>query len=304
MRIAWLAVLAIVALAAFVLVRLNDHDLSGRDARPFAFSVGPDRLSGTMWRPEGPPRATVMLVHGDGSQDRISQGGYAPLVNALLDAGIGVASWDKPGVGGSSGEWLDQSIEDRAEEVRAAGRALAAMDATRPIGALGFSQAGWVLPKLERGEADFVVLIGAAVSWERQGRYYGVQRRRLGNPAEPPDEGRRAAFVERNRGSDATDDLAAFDLPLLALWGASDLNVDAVANARDYDRLVAHRHPANRVVIVANATHGLLKAGPYNYQLVEHWPWWATLRFALEGRHAYAPDAIDRIVGWIGDRTD
>ena len=92
-----MSVLAIVALTAFVLVRLDDHDLSGRDARPFAFAVGPDRSSGTMWRPEGPPRATVVLVHGDGPQDRTSQGGYAPLVNALLDAGIGVASWDEPG---------------------------------------------------------------------------------------------------------------------------------------------------------------------------------------------------------------
>ena len=143
-----------------------------------------------MIHPTGEALAVVALVHGDGTQDRTSFGGYAPMINALLERGIAVASWDKPGVGSSGGNWLHQSMPDRTAETRAVLHLLAASFEGVPIGALGFSQAGWVLPSLSPQDADFLVLVGAAVSWQDQGAHYtAVRLRQEGlEPEERPAE--------------------------------------------------------------------------------------------------------------------
>ena len=57
-----------------------------------------------------------VIIHGDGPQDRYSDNSYQPLFNALLDAGIAVFSRDKAGIGSSQGNWLHQSMDDRAEK--------------------------------------------------------------------------------------------------------------------------------------------------------------------------------------------
>jgi hypothetical protein len=65
-------------------------------------------------------------------------------------------------------------MEDRANVAIAAMRAISKLDdidANR-IGFLGFSQAGWVLPRgANRIAPAFIVIVGAAVSWRDQGTY-------------------------------------------------------------------------------------------------------------------------------------
>lgn len=318
----------IFALACIVVWRLQDLDLSGRRHEQFSFSANASQLEGTLWLPEEPPRAAVVLVHGDGPQDRSSNGGYAPQINSLLEAGIAVASWDKPGVGASRGNWLDQSMQDRAAEVREAISRLKQRLPDIAAGALGYSQAGWVIPELSPADADFAVLVGAAVSWQNQGRYYTRTRLRLAGatpaqigqemtrqrlederlfadpatrPADLPDGlgPDRWRFIKRNRSADASKRLQTFSVPLLAVWGAEDLNVDPHRNASIYRELVLKNNEANKVVVLPDATHGLLKSGPYNSQLVSEWGWPTTLRFLLEGRHAFAPGSFDIINSWI-----
>lgn len=328
-RIAFAVVILLVAAIAFIFWRLEDHDLDRRMSAPLSFAAGGNRLSGTVWLPDGDPIAAIVLVHGDGPQDRTSHGGYAPLVNVLLDRGIAVASWDKPGVGASSGNWLDQTMADRTQEVSAALNTLAGALGDVPRGALGFSQAGWVLPKLSAEDTDFILLIGPAVSWERQGRFY--TRRRLERAGESnaaidqalarnvernerlfganakfdeaiaPDGMNRDRweFIRRNRKADATRDLAALGVPMLALWGRNDLNVEAATDALFYRNILSGHHPANRIVVIPDATHGLLKTGPYNFQLDSQWPLWVQARFLIEGRSAYAPGALDAITAFI-----
>ncbi|WP_119165966.1 alpha/beta hydrolase [Algihabitans albus] len=316
-----------------LLWRLEDHDLDRRTHESFAFEANDARLAGTLWLPEDRAIAAVALVHGDGPQDRIAAGGYAPLINALLDAGLAVASWDKPGIGGSEGAWLDQSMEDRAVETSGALDALARRMEGIPRGALGFSQAGWVLPRLSSEEADFIALVGPAVSWRDQGTYYTrIRLSRAGADAAeiarslagaalenervfgrdarfdpdvvPAEMGRaRWAFIQRNREEDSQAYLGRLKIPTLAIWGQEDLNVDAESNAAIYRGLLAGGHPANRIVIVPRATHGLLKESPYNSQLTSEWPWHTTLRFLWEGRSAYARGALAQITDWITART-
>ncbi|MGB3556008.1 MAG: alpha/beta hydrolase, partial [Jannaschia sp.] len=125
--------------------------------------------------------------------------------------------------------------------------------------------------------------------------------RLFGPGAEAAPEGMdpaRWAFIRRNRDADASADLARLDLPILAIWGAEDLNVDAIADAASYRSLLAD-NPAARVLVAPDATHGLLKAGPYNTQLTADWPWWVTARFLVEGRYAFAPGALSQVVDWI-----
>ncbi|WP_244664939.1 S9 family peptidase [Candidatus Symbiopectobacterium sp. 'North America'] len=190
----------------------------------------------------------VLLVHGDGAQDRWSDGGYLPLVNALVAQGIGVFSWDKPGVTASTGDWLAQTLRDRADEAVAALHVLRARPELKEsrLGFLGFSQAGWVVPKAsQRSTADFIVLIGPAINWREQGFYY-MQQRLAMEGAEPseitaaiarervaysqrftpqtviqPCSSRctRDYFERRNALSDARQDIAAQHVSVMVLMG-------------------------------------------------------------------------------------
>jgi pimeloyl-ACP methyl ester carboxylesterase len=326
-RIVFGVIVLLTALASVGIWRLSDHDLDRRRSEPFNFTSGGLSVSGTLWLPDEEPLAAVVFVHGDGPQDRISNGGYAPLVNAFLDRGIAVAAWDKPGVGASEGNWLHQSMSDRTEETRAALEKLTVRFSGLGRGAVGFSQAGWVLPGLTADNTDFIVLIGAAISWQAQGEYYTRVRlsadgfstqeiaealakqqyedeRFFGPDAlvdERPDglSVDRWNFIRLNRTSDARDQLARLDVPLLAIWGAQDLNVDAQLNAAAYHELMAENDARSQVLLWPDATHSLLKSNGYNWQLSEDWSWFAMARFLAEGRQAFAPGAISEISDWI-----
>jgi alpha-beta hydrolase superfamily lysophospholipase len=336
------AAVTMLAVVAAALAGLSDFDLSDRARQDIAFSSGSGKIAGTLLlpAPSPAPPPVVLIVHGDGPQDRYSADGYIPLINALLDAGIGVFSWDKPGIGESEGDWRKQSMDDRASEARAAHDAVrrAAGRKVGAIGYLGFSQAGWVLPTLARDpDTDaFFVLVGGAVNWQRQGAYLTrsrlqgldwsedaiaaeIDRQAAAVAAldDTPDVSaridaaarlfgishERAGFVLRNRDADATEALRKAGAPFLALWGEDDLNVDAATNAEDYARLLLPNHPANRVEIIPGATHGLLHSWLFNYQLPQDMPWWARAAFVALGRHAYATDGIATIAGWIDETT-
>ncbi len=315
----------------FVLWRLADHDLDRRADEPFDFVVSGNTISGTIWLPDKAPKAAVVFVHGDGAQDRTSAGGYAPIINALLDQGIAVASWDKPGVGSSQGNWLHQSMSERTTETRGALQQLEQRLPGIGVGALGFSQAGWVLPSLTQEDADFIVLVGPAVSWQDQGDYYTRTRLTIeGLESEVIDEtiaaqnladdrvfGAEAnvgdapsdmshdrwGFVQRNRSADARQELSTLDLPLLAFWGADDLNVNAARNAAIYRETLAGRAVSTEIIVWPGATHGLLKARAYNWQLLEDWSAIARVWFLAEGRYAYASGTIAKIADWIAQES-
>lgn len=289
------------------------------------FIVQGQRLAGTLVLPpkvDAPP--IVLIVHGDGPQDRWSDSTYLPLVNALVARGVGVFSWDKPGIGQSDGDWLAQSMADRTKEAVTAFEYLRDQQgfAHNTLGFLGFSQAGWVVPKAATDTgAGYAVLIGPAVNWRRQGAYYTSRRlEREGHTAGEIEQavaenlaendrmfqdgfacaGRddmstsRCAFVRRNYGVDATEDVLAMTTPTLVLMGADDLNVDPSETAELYAK-----NPQHDVRIVPQATHSLLRARHFNFQTPADWTVLAGLRFLLSGSHAYAPGVLDEISRWV-----
>lgn len=308
---------------------LVDFELPGTaQQRTLGFFHDGARLEGTLVLPEAvehPP--VVALVHGDGAQDRWSQGGYLPLVNALLARGIGVFSWDKPGVGASSGSWLDQRMDDRA------GEAVAALEALRQVlgrqsgalGLLGFSQAGWVVPEAsQRAGADFAVLVGPAINWRDQGRYYLRQRLQGEGQTGPgleqwliesdqafsrnytlqsvarPCAGQcdRKDFERRNALVDARQAIRAMTVPVMVLMGERDRNVDPQDTLSTWRALLPSDTQAC-IGLVKEGTHGLLRANLFDYQLAEQWPLWVKGVFLGWGRGAYAPQALDEIAGWV-----
>ncbi|WP_260081261.1 hypothetical protein [Phaeobacter inhibens] len=110
-------------------------------------------------------------------------------------------------------------------------------------------------------------------------------------------------FIRENRDADARLDLAQLDLPLLAMWGADDLNVDAENDAALYRKSLEAGGVHNKIILWPAATHGLLKSAAYNWQLTEDWSPFAIARFLAEGRFAFAPGALDEITGWIKERN-
>lgn len=330
-----LVVLICVLLAGvvFVLQRLEEFTLpDGTQQRALSFSHGEDRLQGTLILPAGktsPP--VVLLVHGDAAQDRWSAGGYLPLVNDLVSRGIAVYSWDKPGVGESQGNWLAQTMADRAGEAAAAFSALKAQPelAHSRMGFLGFSQAGWVLPQASlQAKADFSVMVGAAINWRRQGLYF-MRNRLAFEGHDPADITQRVAaedaaydrtfsaaavaapcesvctrddFERRNARSDALADIARMTTPVMLLMGDDDRNVDADESLRLWGSALPATTP-RCLLRVPGATHGLLRSRWFDYPLTTQWPLWKQGAFLLAGRHAYAPGALTAMAQWIESGT-
>ncbi|WP_105538842.1 alpha/beta hydrolase family protein [Cronobacter turicensis] len=157
------------ALVMIIMWRLTVFDANSLPhSRVITFTHHEDILEGTLTLPDSvsnPP--VVVLIHGDGAQDRWSQGGYLPLVNDLLAKGIAVYSWDKPGVGESRGNWLAQTMRDRSDEATVALKTLKKQPELLQsrFGFLGFSQAGWVVPQAAmQSHADFAAIVGAPLT--------------------------------------------------------------------------------------------------------------------------------------------
>ena len=90
-------------------------------SEPAQFEVPRATLAGTLHLPDGAgPHPAMVMLQGSGVADRESVGFFPPIRAAFLDAGVGVLSWDKPGVGESSGDWRARTLFDRADEALAA----------------------------------------------------------------------------------------------------------------------------------------------------------------------------------------
>lgn len=327
--IACVLLLSAVCALLFFTSHLDDFDFDNAIQEELTFESQGITLSGTLLQPsQQHPAAVVVIIHGDGPQDRYSNSGYNPLFNTLLDANIAVFSWDKAGIGASQGNWLNQSMANRAEEAVTALKLMQSRYPDVQVGYFGFSQAGWVIPiAAEQSHPDFSVIIGGAVNWREQGQYYqGLRYAQEGkspaeierllakeqqendaifgekgskNPKERPDMTLdKFDFVVKNYLSDSSLDLPNMNGRVLAVWGANDLNVDAQLNACRYQSILATNSQAS-VFVLPNASHGLLRAPEFNYQLENDWPAWRQWHFLWSGRNAYYADGLKLITAWI-----
>lgn len=213
----------------------------------------------------------VLFIHGDGPIDATHSEGYKPLWERLASLGYASLSLDKRGIGGSEGNWLDQSIDDRVVEAQQAiawAKQQPMIDGSR-VGVWGASQAGWVIPKLaDKEQLAFSILVSPAINWLKQGEYntrsqmakdghtqqeievqvkydnqikdilkhqgsYEEYTKHIRKDEEPMSR-ERWNFVSKNFNSDATESLRHFKSPVLLLLGEDDVNVDIQDTERVY----------------------------------------------------------------------
>lgn len=331
--------IALISLIALLLAACAGQSAQER----LDFEHSGNKLAGQLLLPQtSGPHPVVIFVHGDGATTWDGYGYYRPFMKALNAQGYAVYSWDKPGIGGSTGNWLSQSMGDRAAELGAATQALRHDARIRPekIGLMGFSQAGWVMPKAVANDPDyaFMISISGAINWLEQSEYMTRNRLRLEGASEETFESAlrfdrqlvalmeqdadyetylsfmdqappccrgamsldRWAFVKRNFQVDARPDLKQVKIPVLALFGDKDLNVDYRQSASVYRSSI---QPAPDVKVISGADHSLLPAA--SDRLVTAGPG-LTLRLIkvdLFGAKGFAGDAVGLVARWVAAQT-
>lgn len=164
----WLALVAVCGLAYFGWSTWESKQ--GFHTREVSFDNRRARLAGTLYLPDRPGKVPgIVLVHGSGPAPRFIN---SPIAQHLAQAGYAVLSYDKHGVGDSTGHYgggTDREICPENFDLLASD-ASAGMEllANRPevrtdaIGLFGPSQAGWIVPRAAvlNGNAAFMLLLG------------------------------------------------------------------------------------------------------------------------------------------------
>lgn len=146
------------------------------EPRDLLVASGDVTLAGSLWLPDTAPSVGIVMHPGSGPSDRDNGGYFVSLRSALVTAGFAVASFDKRGVGGSSGRWQDAPIETQARDVLACIEALSGEEglAGARFGVFGHSQGGWVAVETAARSTDipFVIISsGPAVTPAAQERH-------------------------------------------------------------------------------------------------------------------------------------
>jgi pimeloyl-ACP methyl ester carboxylesterase len=146
------------------------------EQRDVVIESGEVTLTGTSWFPDGKPQGGLVMHPGSGPSDRDNGGYFIPLRSSLLQAGYAISSFDKRGVGGSSGRWEDAPIEAQARDLTAAAEMLMGDPQLHdlPVGLFGHSQGGWVALDAASRDARVAFVIvnsGPAVTPAAQERY-------------------------------------------------------------------------------------------------------------------------------------
>ena len=196
-------------------------------------------LAGTLYSPTD-PKAAIVLVHGSGQEKRMNR-----FAERLATSGITVLTYDKRGVGESGGIYAGPEVG--TNNVDSANLSLLAKDASAavnklqelaqdlPIGLIGSSQAGWIIPIAAtlNPSVDFMVLFsGPTITSLEQLRF---QFHTNGDPNywknHSETEAREHIKNDPDRfqftATDPKHSLTNLAIPGLWLYGAKDIQVPA-----------------------------------------------------------------------------
>ncbi|SHI18560.1 alpha/beta hydrolase family protein [Clostridium intestinale] len=236
----------------------------------------------------------VVFIHGDGPADASYNDQYKPLWEKLAKQGYASLSWSKPGIGGSEGNWLSQTMDDRAKEANEVikwAKTLPEIDKDR-IGLWGASQAGWVIPKITQINKDiaFNIVVAPAINWIDQGRYntlkelekkgatkdeiknkesefkkevellkrdvsYKEYVMEVGTKEDVSED--RWSFIKKNYKSDSTEDIRSFYSHVKLFLGGKDINVDSTNTKEIYEKEVPSK--LLNVTLIPTTDHFMLK---------------------------------------------
>ncbi|XVS66578.1 alpha/beta hydrolase family protein [Actinosynnema sp. CA-299493] len=291
-------------------------------------------LAGSLTSPDGgTPAPGVVMVGGSGPSDRDNDTHFPAIRRHLVDAGIAVLSYDKRGVGGSSGDWLDATIDDLASDAAAALDFLRARPEVRSgaVGLFGHSEGGWVVLRATalRDDVPWVVTNGGpATTPAVQDRYALANAlRRTGGITDEEVDAALAGYDRVIEAGRRDADLAeasrlAQSPPTAFSEHAAEVDERLWAflkRKQDHDPVpdaVRLRCPhlavfgaADDVVPVADSVHLFTAAArhpdrdPRATLTVEVFPG-ADHRVRTGGGAGLAPGYLDALTRWITDRTD
>ena len=235
------------------------------------------------------PYPAIVLAHGSG---RITRNQMRWMGDRLLAMGLAVLTYDKRGVGESTGTYVNvgtaRSIEvfdylaDDALACVAVLKGRKDIDAKR-IGLGGNSQAGWIIPLAASKSKDVAFLVvtsGPAVTVGEEMEYS-----RLAGDDPGSIKGLSDAEIERRmkqfkgpHGYDPVPVLEKLNTPSIWIEGEHDRSVPMAQTLATLDRLKRAGRPIS-VVKLPGANHGL-----YNPTTGERPPYWPQVEQWLRDR--------------------
>lgn len=304
-----------------------------RSHRELAFDWRGLTLAGTLHLPSSPsPHPAVLMLQGSGPADRDSGGYFPPIRDSFLSRGIATYSFDKPGIGGSSGDWRHYALADRADQALTAMASLSGHDAIDPgrIGVWGQSQGGWlvqIIASRSPGPAFAIANSGAAIGVEEQDRYGCEHTMRAGGKSEAEIE-RALAYIDAVHAAALRGDgYATVEAQLLKTARGQPwygyLTIDDEEDWGIVRRFVSERYePAAAIarvrcpfLAIFGALDALVpaweSAGIYDRALREAGNRDATLVIFPRGNHrilieetgAFAPGYLDLLADWAARRV-
>lgn len=212
-------------------------------------------IAGTIYKPRH-SYAAVVIVHGSDKQPRMRD--FASL---LAENGILVLTYDKRGVGESGGIYAGPEVGTNnidsanlallAKDANAAVNVLHQWDKSIPIGLVGFSQAGWIIPIAanKNSQVNFMVLFsGSVVPTLEQLRFQFFTEGKSDfwdNHTE--SETREHIHIDADRyqfaNTDPYDALSTLSIPGLWLFGNKDVQVPVALSIERLNALKVEGKP-------------------------------------------------------------
>ena len=213
------------------------------------------------------PFPALVSVHGSGPIRRQDVRGDW---RRLVPHGIVVLTYDKRGVGESSGRFEEvrtATAEAQLRTLAADARACLEFLKNHPrvdprrVGFFGGSQAGWIIPLASDSQTDVafnVLLAGPATSYGLEMFYSsltGEGRRPVQGPG-PEEIERRLQAYDGPAGFDPLPVLSRIKAPTLWLIGARDLSIPAERSQKTLEKLREQGVPIT-IKVYPNGDHGL-----------------------------------------------
>ncbi len=202
------------------------------DRQEVHFANGAVRLAGTVFVPRRPGKhPAVVLVHGSGPEGRWAT---AYIADDLARRGVVALTYDKRGVGASTGDWRSSTLAELAGDARRGVHLLAQRRDVDParIGVYGHSQGAGIAPAiaLDNPEVKWIVAADGPVGPQYRQDLYRVDTalaKRYSGPTLDAAKKLYAEFVDVARNDSPHEPLradikAAGDAPWLAALAIPD----------------------------------------------------------------------------------
>lgn len=212
-------------------------------------------LVGTLFSPTD-PQAAIVLVHGSGQEKRMNR-----FAERLATSGITVLTYDKRGVGASGGIYAGPEVGTNnvdsanlrllAKDASAAVNKLQELAQDLPIGLIGSSQAGWIIPMAAtlNPTVDFMVLFSGPTITSLEQLRFQFHTNGDSNYWENHSEAEAREHIKNDpdrfefTATDPKKSLTNLAIPGLWLYGAKDIQVPAQLCIEQLNRIKGKGKP-------------------------------------------------------------